>query len=64
MSPTRRVDLVLRFITQGAAQKAFNKSTSLKDAIVTEIMDCFNKGNTSMAMNKRNEIEKMAAAAK
>ena len=64
MSPTRRVDLVLRFITQGAAQKAFNKSTSYKDEIVSEIMDCFSRGNSSMAMSKRNEIEKMAAAAK
>jgi small subunit ribosomal protein S7 len=64
MSPTRRVDLVLRFITQGAAQKSFDKSISLKDAMVAEIMDCYSMGNNSMAMSKRNEIEKMAAAAK
>jgi len=64
MAPTRRVDLVLRYICQGAAQKAFNKSTSLKDALVEEIMDCFSAGGKSQAMSKRNEIEKMAASAK
>lgn len=64
MSPTRRVDLVLRYLSQGAAHKAFNKSVSFKDTLVSEIMDCYNKGDKSMAMSKRNEIEKMAAAAK
>lgn len=64
MGPTRRVDLVLRYICQGAAQKAFNKSKSLKSAIIDEIMDCYESGNNSQAMSRRNEIEKMAAAAK
>ncbi len=64
MSPTRRVDLVLRYLCQGAAQKAFNKETSFKDALVGEIIDCYNFGESSQAMNKKNEIEKMAAAAK
>ena len=64
MSPTRRVDIVLRYIAQGAAHKAFNKTISLKDAIIEEIMDCYHAGDKSMARSKRNEIEKMAAAAK
>lgn len=64
IGPQRRVDLVLRYLAQGASHKAFDSSTSLKDALVDDIMDCYNKGNTSMAMSRRNEIEKMAAAAK
>lgn len=64
MSPQRRVDLVLRYLTQGAAQKSFNKNVTLRDALVDEIMDCFSFGDKSMAMSKKNEIEKMAAAAK
>jgi small subunit ribosomal protein S7 len=64
MAPTRRVDLVIRYLCQGAAQKAFNKKTAFKDALIDEIMDCFNFGDKSMAMSKKNEIEKMAAAAK
>lgn len=64
MSPTRRVDLVIRYLCQGAAQKAFNKESSFKDALINEILDCFKYGDSSQAMNKKNEIEKMAAAAK
>ncbi len=64
IAPQRRVDLVLRFIAQGAAQKAFNKSKSLKEALVEDILDCYELTGASMAMSKRNEIEKMAAAAK
>ncbi len=64
MAPQRRVDLVLRYICQGAAHKAFNGSVSLKDALISEIMDCYEYGTNSMAMSKKNEIEKMAAAAK
>ncbi len=64
MAPQRRVDLVLRYIAQGAAHKAFDGSISLKDALVDDIMDCYNNGDKCMAMSKKNEIEKMAAAAK
>lgn len=64
MSPQRRVDLVLRYLAQGAAQKAFDSATSLENALIEEIMDCYNAGEKSMAMSRKNEIEKMAAAAK
>ncbi len=63
-APQRRVDLVLRYICQGASHKAFNSAKSLHDCLVEEIMDCFNKTGNLMAMSKRNEIERMAAAAK
>jgi len=64
MAPTRRVDLVLRYLCQGAGQKAFNKTTDYTKALADEILDCYEWGNSSFAMNKKNEIEKMAAAAK
>lgn len=64
MGPQRRVDMVLRHICQGSAHKAFDSSKLLKDALVEEIMDCYNGGDTGVAMSKKNEIEKMAAAAK
>jgi len=64
IAPQRRVDLVVRFICQGAAHKAFNSGISFKDALIAEIMDCYEIGDKSMAMSKKNEIEKMAASAK
>lgn len=65
MSPQRRVDLVLRYLAQGAGQKAFNSEVSLEDALIEEILDCYKaEGEKSVAMSKKLEIEKMAAAAK
>lgn len=64
MSPQRRVDLVLRYLSQGASHKAFNSATSLKETLAAEILDCYHRGDKSTAMSKKNEIEKMAAAAK
>ncbi len=64
IAPQRRVDLVLRYICQGSAHKAFNSSKSLANCLVDDIMDCYEQSGASMAMSKRNEIEKMAAAAK
>jgi small subunit ribosomal protein S7 len=64
IGPQRRVDLVIRYICQGASYKSFNKEKSIVSALTEEIMDCYEKGNASMAMSKRAEIEKMAASAK
>lgn len=64
IGPQRRVDLVLRYMCQGAAHKAFNGSVSLVDALVEEIMNCYSMTGNGVAMSKRSEIEKMAAAAK
>ena len=64
IGPQRRIDLVIRYLCQGAAHKAFNSSKSISQCLVDEIMDAYEQGGNSMAMSKRNEIEKMAAAAK
>ena len=64
IAPQRRVDLVIRFMCQGAFQKSFNKKASIKDNLAKEILSAYNKEISSMAYAKRLEIEKMAAAAK
>jgi len=64
VGPQRRVDLVLRYLCQGSAHKAFNSSKSLHNCLVEDILDCYGKVGNSMAMSKRNEIERMAVAAK
>ena len=61
MAPQRRVDLVLRYLAQGASHRAFDSSVSLKESIVGEVMDAYNLGDKSMARNRCNEIEKMAS---
>jgi len=63
-SPLRRLNLVIRFLVQGAHYRSFNSNTSFKDSFVEEILDCYNLGGKSFAYSKKVEIEKMAASAK
>ena len=64
MGPQRRVDLVIRAMCQGAAQKSFGKSVTVVDALTEEILNAYKGLESSVAIAKKNEIEKMAAAAK
>ncbi len=64
IGPQRRVDLVIRYMAQGASHKAFDSATSFKDALVNEILDAYHQEGNGTAMTKRSETEKMAAAAK
>jgi len=64
MSPQRRVDLAIRYMALGPAQKAFDGEVSLVEALVDEISAAYNMEDKSFAVSRRMEIEKMAAAAK
>lgn len=64
IGPQRRIDLVVRYLCQGASHKAFDSKKSLVNCLVDEIIDAYEKTGNSMVMSRRNEIEKMAAAAK
>ena len=53
IAPQRRVDLVLRYLSQGASHKSFNSSKSLKDSLTSEILDCYNRVGQSFAFGKK-----------
>jgi small subunit ribosomal protein S7 len=61
VAPQRRVDLVLRYMTQGAFHKSFSSRKSMAQAIADEILNAF-EGNmqNSTALGKRNELERQA----
>ncbi len=59
-SPQRRVDLAIRFMTQGAAQKAFNKKKAIHETLSEEILNAFNLSPTSSAIAKKYELERQA----
>ena len=63
-SPLRRLNLVLRYIVQGAYDKAFNKKTKIEDALANEIILTFQGSNESFAMNQKNQAEKQADSAR
>jgi small subunit ribosomal protein S7 len=59
-APQRRVDTVLRLITQGARQKSFNKKKSIESALADEIINAYNASQTSVAISKKLDLERQA----
>lgn len=63
-APTRRVDLALRWMSQGSYQKSFGKKKKMFEALAEEIMKAADKNMESYAMSKKNEAEKQADSAR
>ncbi len=59
-SPQRRVDLAIRFMTQGASQKAFNTKRAIQETLAEEILSASSMNSASNAISKKNELERQA----
>ena len=64
VSPSRRVNLAIRWIIQGAYQKAFGKKKKMIETLANEIILASDGNMESYAMSKKNEAEKQADAAR
>jgi small subunit ribosomal protein S7 len=64
VAPIRRINLALRWMMQGASDKAFNKKKTLAEALAEEIMYASENNNESFAAKKKNESEKQADSAR
>lgn len=57
-APQRRVDIVLRYFVQGAYDKSFCKKKSAESALADEIIAAYNLDPKSLAISKKNELER------
>ncbi|MCS7120478.1 MAG: 30S ribosomal protein S7 [Nitrososphaerota archaeon] len=64
ISPQRRVDLALRFIAEGARKAAFGNPKPFEECLADEIIAAANKDPGSYAVQKRNEMERIALHAR
>jgi small subunit ribosomal protein S7 len=64
VSPLRRINLVLRWIVQGAYQKSFGKKAHMAETLAKEIILAADGNMESYALSKKNEAEKQADAAR
>src|SRR3989344_15533 len=64
VSPQRRIDLALRFMTQGAYNKSFNKKMKIEDALADEIVNASQCSGKSNAIAKKKDLERQAASSK
>ena len=59
-SPQRRVDLALKYMTQGAYHRTFNTKKSIVSSLAEEIINAYRLSNASNAIAKKLEIERQA----
>ena len=63
-APQRRIDLALRYMTQGAYHKSFNAKKSIVSCLVDEIIAASQLQSTSNAVAKKLETERQADASR
>jgi small subunit ribosomal protein S7 len=59
-APQRRVDIVLRYMTQGAYAKSFNSKKNISSALADEIVAAAQLSATSSAISKKLELERQS----
>ncbi|MFH1827726.1 MAG: 30S ribosomal protein S7 [Nanoarchaeota archaeon] len=64
VAPQRRIDLALRYMTQGAYTKSFNKKMKIEDALSSEIVNAAVCSAKSNAISKKRDLERQAASSK
>jgi len=64
IAPIRRVDLALRFISEGVREAAFSTPRSIEETLADEIILASNNDNNSYAVKKKNEQERIAIASR
>lgn len=59
-SPQRRIDVALRYFTQGAYTKSFNAKKGFVNALAEELVAAYTTDSKSHAISKKHEIERQA----
>ena len=63
-SPQRRIDLALRYFTQGAYRKSFKNKKTMAECLADEIMAAYNYSKESNAIQEKERLEREAEGAR
>lgn len=64
IAPSRRVDLALRFISEGLRETAFSTQRAVEEILADEIIMAANNDTNSFAIKKKNEQERIAMSSR
>jgi small subunit ribosomal protein S7 len=64
VAPQRRIDLAISHITEGARASSKNNPRSIQETLADELVLAANKDIKSVAIAKRNEIERVAQSSR
>ncbi|MBS3155367.1 30S ribosomal protein S7 [Candidatus Woesearchaeota archaeon] len=63
-APSRRIDIALRQMTQGAYSKSFNSKKPIVTCLAEEIIKAYRIDQTSQAIAKKLELERQASSSR
>jgi small subunit ribosomal protein S7 len=64
VAPSRRLDLALRFIVDGARLKAFSNPKTIDECLADEIINAAEGSQDSYAIQRKDELERIALASR
>jgi small subunit ribosomal protein S7 len=64
ISPTRRMDVAMRFISEGVRESAFGSMKAVEEVLADELILAANGDSNSYAVKKKNEQERIAMASR
>jgi len=64
ISPMRRIDLALRFISEGVREASFGSMRSVEEVLADEIIQAARGDSASVAVKRKNEQERIAMASR
>ncbi len=64
IAPSRRLDLALRNICQGAVQASFKNKKAIEECLADEVLAAARGDMSSAAIGKKEEMERVAASAR
>ena len=64
VSPQRRVDIALRFLAEGARKTSFSNLKTIEECVADELILASNGDNGSFAIQRRDELERVALSSR
>jgi len=64
VAPQRAIDLVLRWMTQGAYASTFKSKRKIEECLAEEILNAYSMNPKSNAIAKKQELERQASASR
>jgi len=64
IAPQRRIDIALRFMTDGARKASYSNPKTIDECLAEELTYAAQRDNRSFAVRKRDEMERVALASR
>jgi small subunit ribosomal protein S7 len=64
ISPQRRIDLALRYIVQGTKSASFGNQKTLEEALADQLIGAANDDQSTFAIRRRLEVERIALSSR